>query len=89
VHHRQAFQTTAPRCPHQAPGAKGELVLQPARPGTGPQPHRLVHQVPDSVITSRAGQHRPGRHHPAGAHAVVAHQTGQATEPEEVEMAVQ
>ena len=73
---RQAFQTTAATMPAPGTGRQGELVLQPARPRTGPQPQ------PPGSPGNRQRDHQPGTPAwpwpptPPDAHAVVAHQTG-------------
>jgi hypothetical protein len=51
---RQAFQTTAATMPAPGTGRQGELVLQPARPRTGPQPQ------PPGSPGNRQRDHQPG-----------------------------
>jgi len=62
----QAFQTTAATMPAPGTGRQGNWCCSLPGPAPGRNPNRLVHQVTDSVITSRARQHGPGQHHPAG-----------------------
>jgi len=56
----QAFQTTAATMPAPGTGRQGNWCCSLPGPAPGRNPNRLVHQVTDSVITSRARQHGPG-----------------------------